>query len=211
MIIQPQLELPGEMAVGIASGKLFLDGGVVRDVATGRLVKLLKGMHGAENGQEALRRSAAMLRSRGSVVATVLGTAIVAGAVTYIVVKKRKRAGQRDFIECVASLNASLRTYLEAGREGKVDATIISRLIADLDTVQARFDEGGSPVDFSTELWGSLISLVIDHTRRLAEAYSADLDDLDEIRGQVTNSENPSVIDLRRHLEIQRQIIGEAA
>jgi hypothetical protein len=208
VIIQPQLELPGEMAVGIAGGRLFLDGGVVRDVATGRLVKLLKGVHSAENGQEALRRSAAMLRSRGVVVATVLGTAAVAGAVAYIVVKKRKRAGKADLLERVVNLDTSLRAYLEAGREGKVDATNIGRLIADLDAVRAFSDEGGSPVDFSTELWRSLISLLIDHTRTLAEAYSADLD---EIQVQESNSENPNVIDLRRHLEIQRRIIDAAA
>ncbi|MEV6028388.1 hypothetical protein [Streptomyces sp. NPDC052036] len=130
---------------------------------------------------------------------------LAVGATAFIVVKKWKQAGKREVPECVANLNVSLRTYLDAGRAGSLDASIISRLISDLDTVKAYSDNSGVAVDFSTGLWGALVNLVVDHTRQLAEAYSVELE---ELQGKVTDSGNDSVIDLRRHLEVQRQIIA---
>jgi hypothetical protein len=205
--VQPKLEIPTEIAAGIASGKFTLIGGVVRNAGSGRIVTFLKEAPGAGNSQKAMRRAAPILGSRATVVATALGT-LTAGATAFVVVKKRKQAGKREVPECVVNLNASLRTYLETAREGSLDASIISRLISDLDTVKAYSDSTSVPVGFSTELWEALVNLVVDHTRKLAEAYSVELH---ELQGQAPTSGNDTVIDLRRHLEVQRQIFTGAA
>ncbi|KMS74432.1 hypothetical protein ACM01_14205 [Streptomyces viridochromogenes] len=85
---------------------------------------------------------------------------------------------------------------------------IINRLIADLDVVKAYSDEDGSvTLDFSTKHAEMLVNIVVDYTRQLAEANSVDLN---ELQGGPT-SENSAVVDLRRHLEVQRKIFTEAA
>ncbi|MFC7246062.1 hypothetical protein ACFQO7_26595 [Catellatospora aurea] len=206
IVIQPQLELPGAIAAGITAGKFFLDGGVVRDAVTGRIVKLLKDAGSASNNHGAFRRAAARLRSPG-VVAAVLTTVAAAGAVAFVV-KKRRNAAKRELPQCVANLNASLCEYLEAGRAGNLDASVIGRLISDLDAVTAYADKGDIIVDFSTELWESLANLVTDHTQKLATAYSIEVDGVREKRAK---SGKDNVIDLRRYLKIQQQVVSAAA
>ncbi|MET8561381.1 hypothetical protein ABZV75_12580 [Streptomyces flaveolus] len=207
MIVQPRLEVPAKIAAGIASGTLIRIGGVVRDATSGQIVALLKETPGTESGQAVMKRAAALLRSPGAMATTAAG-ALAVGVTAYAVVKKRKQAGKREVPECVANLNASLRTYLDAGREGSLDASIIGNLISDLDAVSAYADDGGAAVDFSTELWEALANLVVDHTQRLAEAYSVDVEELPE---NAPTSPNSTVINLRRHLETQRRIIAGAA
>ncbi|MFF4307814.1 hypothetical protein [Streptomyces sp. NPDC001601] len=205
MIVQPPLEVPAKIAAGIASGKYIRIGGVVRNALSGRIVTFLKEAPGAENNQEAIGRAAAVLRSRNVIVFAALGT-LAAGATAFVVVNKLKQAGEREVPECVANLNVSLSTYLNAARKGSLDARIISGLISDLDAVEAYSDNASVAVDFSTGLWQALVNLVVDHTRKLAEAYAVDLE---EFQGKTSG--NSSVIDLRRHLEFQRQIIAGAA
>ncbi|MFY1620928.1 hypothetical protein [Micromonospora sp. WMMD736] len=205
VIIQPTLALPTKIAAGIANGKLFLEGGVVRDALTGRIVTLLKDAPGAQSSPEVLRRSAALLRSRGAIVATVL--TLAAGAVALAVLKKREQARKPDALDCVANLNASLRTYLEADQEGRLDASIIGRLISDLDAMKAYSDANSISVEFSNEMWESLVKLVIDHTQKLADAYSIDLEKIQE---STASFGNDNVIDLRLHLEVQQRIITSA-
>ena len=65
------------------------------------------------------------------------------------------------------------------------------------------------PFDFSSELWESLVALIVDHTQKLAEAFAVDLSEPEA--GRARSKAMPPVIDLRRHLEAQRQIFSSAA
>lgn len=206
MIVQPTLVVPTKIAAGLATGELILIGGVVRNASTGRLVTLLKDAPGIEKGQEALGRAASVLRSRVTVVSAAVGALAAAG--TYVVVKKRNRAGRPEVHECVAKLNASLRTYLDAGRAGRLDAAVIDQLISDLNTVRTFSEDGTITIDFSTDLWEALVGLVVDHTGRLADAYSVDLP---QLQGPASAPTDAVVVDLCRHLEAQRDIVTRAA
>ncbi|WP_157520123.1 hypothetical protein [Herbidospora daliensis] len=206
MIVQPKLEVPAKIAEGITSGKFILIGGVVRNALSGRIVTLLKEAPNAENNQEVLGSASAVLKARGVVVATVLGTLTV-GATALVVLKKRKQAGKSEVAECVASLNASLCRYLDAGRKGSLDPSIISRLISDLDAVIAYSNDTSVAVNFPADLWELLFHLVIDHTQKLFGAYS---NELDELPWKAAASGNVIVV-LRRHLDVQRQILVKAA
>jgi UPF0288 family protein (methanogenesis marker protein 3) len=101
-----------------------------------------------------------------------------------------------------------LRAYLEAVRKGRLDAGIVGQLISDLDAVKAHSNSDSITVDFSPEQSETLVNLVVDYTRKLAEANSVELNELQE---QTPDSENDAVVYLRRHLEVQRQIFTGAA
>lgn len=198
---------PPDIEAGLKSGNLIRYGGVVRD-RMGNIVKHLKEVPSPAKSQGVVGRVAASVkRPRGIITATALGVVAV-GVTTIIAAGKREEAGKPEVPEHIENYDASLRAYLEAVRGGSLDAGIIGQLISDFDAVKAYSNNGDIIVDFSTEQSETLVNLVVDYTRKLAEANSVELD---ELRGQASASENEAVVDLRRHLEVQRQIFTGAA
>lgn len=207
--VQVELDVPLEIMKRIASGEYVLIGGVVRRVVGGQIVALLKPATDTAKAEEAAGRLAAVLRSRNTIAAAVVGTAVAGTAGALVVVnRRRRRARERKAPECVASFNAALDAYLSAGREKRLDAEIISHLIAELDAVKAYADSSESMVQFPTALWASLADLIADHTRKLADANSMELSELDATAEPSTDS---NVIDLRHHLVAQRRIFTTVA
>lgn len=158
-------------------------------------------------------RAAAGTKLMPSKLAMIVGGSLVvavgvAGAVVYA--SKKRRAGKVTMPECVKNYNASLGGYLDAIREERLDADIIDQLISDFDAVREFSDESGSSIklDLSTKQGEALSKLVVDYTRQLAEANSIDLG---EFQGQTQDSGNGAVVDLRRHLAVQKKIFTEAA
>ena len=93
-------------------------------------------------------------------------------------------------------------------RSGTLDAEIFTRLMSDVDAVRALADKGTITVDFSTEPSATLVNLVVDYTRQLAEANNADLGALQDLK---PTAGTDTVSYLRHHLEAQRRIFTEAA
>ena len=213
MIPQPNLYVPPEIELRILAGELFRTGGVVREVANGRIFKHLPEMPPPEKIVEEAVRRAERLNLKIVIPALVLTGAAVGGVIW--VVKKSQKGNEPvvldevpvDVPECVISFETSLRAYVDAGREGLLDADIVGQLVADLDAVQT-FSEEGNAVSISFEQLMPLFELVIAHTPTLAKAYSVELDDLEE---QHASLEGGTIVHLRRHLEAQRRILDEAA
>ncbi|MGR6320713.1 hypothetical protein Q2K19_22235 [Micromonospora soli] len=206
VIEQVYLYIPPEIQARIATRELFRIGSVVRDAATGQVFKHLDEVAGPVKNQA--ERAAATLRGRLRnpwviVGVTAAGVAVVGGA-ALVAARKRKRA----IPDCLKNFNASLRAYLEAAREGRLEVGVVNQLISDLDAVQAYSVDGVITVDLSVEQWKTLVNLVGDYTRKLAEANSIAPD---EVLGDATDSENDSVVDLRRYLEAQRKIFARRA
>lgn len=187
--------IPPDIQLGLDAGKLVRHGGVVRN-ELGHIVTHLKEVHLPSKKPAAAQRAAAPLKDRRVVTVIVLGTAI-GGTIAFLAVKDRMQARK-----CVKNLNSSLVAYLEAVRDGNLDEGTISRLITDLDAAEEYSNNGQVAVA------SALVDLVIDYTSKLAEANSVDLDELQE-EGQA--AEKGAVVDLRRHLEVQRKIFTEAA
>lgn len=211
--VQPTLLIPPLIKAGIDSGKLFRNGSVVRVVATGRIHKLLDELPGPEKfAKEAAKRAAKV--DPKIMVPVVLAAAVVGAGVAFVI-KTRKNANGLDVLteakadvpECVCNFEASLRAYVDAGRDGILSAEIVDRLIADLDEVKELTD-GGKTVEFSFEQLEPLFRLVIGHTPALARAYSVALPDFER---QSSDSDAGVVVHLRQHLELQKRILGEAA
>jgi hypothetical protein len=206
VIKQINLYIPPEIAARIDTGELLRNGSVVRDAVTKQFVKHLDEAARPAESPATVERPVASLRSglRNPWVAvgvTVAGVAVVAGA-ALIAARKRKRAESAD-PECLRNFNASLRTYLEAAREGRLDVGVISQLISDLDAVQTYSVDGVITVDLSVEQWKTLVDRIGDYTTQLAEANAVEPD---EVLGDAPGSENAAVVDLRRYLKAQRRI-----
>lgn len=207
MIVQPALYIPPEIDARLMSGDLLRSGSVVRDLA-GHIIKHLDEVPVPGNSREAMERIAASLKYPWAIAATALGAAVVVGGVAALVTWKRERSGKSELPELLEKYNASFVAYLEAVRDGKLDAGIIDQLISDLDAVKAHPDSGRIAIDSSTEQSETLVNLVVDYTRKLAEANPVELN---ELQDQASTSENDAIIDLRRHLEAQRRIFARAA
>lgn len=207
MIIQPNLYVPPEIEAGLASGHLFRTGGVVRD-RTGNIIKHLKEDPSPSSNQGAVGRVPVNLKRPWAIITVTALSAAAVGAVALIASKRKQTGDDPKMPEYIENYNASLHAYLEAVREGSLDVGIIIQLISDLDTVKAYSDNGGITIDFSTEESETLVNLVVDYTRKLAEVNSVELN---ELQRRAPASENDAVVDLRRHLEVQRQIFTRAA
>ncbi|MFF0201818.1 hypothetical protein [Streptomyces sp. NPDC005017] len=158
------------------------------------------------SNEKAAARAAGMLKNPRVLIPTaIVGTV----AAVIFAAKKRKQTAKPEVPECVRSCNASLAAYVEAVHERRLELDIIDRLIADLDAVKAYSDEDGRiTLEFSTKHAEMLVNIVVDYTRKLAEANSVDLN---ELQGVAPAPENEAVVDLRRHLEVQRKIFTDAA
>lgn len=205
MTIQPtSFYIPPAIQAGLDAGVLHRFGGVVRN-NQGQIVKHLKELPITPEAQEAAAKKlvAALKDHKGVVVAglALAGTAV--GGFVYLSTKKR-RCAQAS----VERYDASLQTYLEALRAGTLDAEVVTQLMSDLDAVRALADKGIITVDFATEPSATLVNLVVDYTKQLAEANGADLGALRDLK---PTDGTDTVVYLRRHLEAQRRIFTEAA
>lgn len=209
MISQPtSFYIPPEIEAGLLRGDLIRYGGIVRN-QMGQIVKHLKEVPLPVSNEKALARVSGMLKNPRILIPAAIVTTVAAGAAVIVAAKKRKQAGNPEVPGCVQSYNASLAAYVEAVHEGRLELGIIDRLIAELDAVKAYSVEDGSiTLDFSTKHAEMLVNIVVDYTRKLAEANSIDLN---ELQGVAPASENDDVVDLRSHLEVQRKIFTEAA
>jgi hypothetical protein len=207
VIIQPTFYISPDIEEGLNSGDLVRYGGVVRD-RMGNIVKHLKEVPRPANSQETVGRVAASAKRPWVIITAITLSAMAAGVTAIVAARKRDETGKPEVPECVENYNLSWAAYLEAVREGSLDAGIIGQLISDLDAVKEYSNNGSIAVDFSTEQSETLVNLVADYTRKLAEANSVDLN---ELQGQAPASENDAAVDLRHHLEVQRQIFTGAA
>lgn len=206
MIEQPLLFVPPEIEVGLLEGTLKLFGSVVREADTGRIYKhLTELVPSPEKAEEAVK---SIKLNPKIVISVVAVAAVVGGGVTYLA-KRRKDAKLvpvEDLPECVTNFDASLRAYIEAGREGALDGEILERLLEDLDAIKV-FSDGGNEVKISLDDLVPLFEMVIGHTARLAEAYNVKVEGLSDER----DSEDGVVVSLRRHLEAQKAILVQAS
>jgi hypothetical protein len=216
VIVQPRLYVPPEILTGLASGELMRIGSVVRNTA-GHIVKHLDEVPNLPVQQETARRAALSLKHLGRLLdlkdpriiagAIVISTA-AAGGVLYFVTRKQKDPAGSELSQRVKDYTASLTAYVEAVRDGTLDVGIINRLISDLDAVKDQSEDGRIVLDFSADQAADLVNLIVTYTQELAQANAVDLNELQE---RLPAPGGASIVDLRRHLEAQRHIFGEAA
>jgi hypothetical protein len=211
MIIQPALDIPQNILEGLLSGELVRHGGVVRNLA-GQVVKHLDEVPIPVNNQESnLLRIADMLKKHKVGIIIGIGVVIVAGGVALFVADKNKKNKQNaapEIPEYIEGYNTALCAYLDAVRNGTLDVDTINNLLVSLERVKENNDGDKIKIDFSTEQSDTLVNLVFDYTRKLAEANSIEVGELDE---PVFDSAENAMQALQRYLQTQKRIFEEAA
>lgn len=218
-IIQPIIDVPPAIEMGILIGKYVREGSVVRDALSGRIVQLLK--EAPDTGDVVVKVTAAAtarmrwMPSKPAIIVTAVAvTAVVVTGVTVHAVKKQAKQDV-TMPDCVRDFNASWGKYLDAIREQRLDMETIDQLINDFDAVRRYSSGDGNSImrDLSKKE-GEPLVFVADYTRKLAEENNANVSDLQEHEDeheQSPESGNEIVADLRRNLAIQRKIFGDAA
>lgn len=209
-IINVPLDVPDDIFARITTGELTRFGGVVRDQA-GAISTLLKDGLLPADAQEAASKGAATLWKSSKVIAIALGVAAVAAAgvaVFKTATRGKKQGAVLEVPMCIKRFTASLGSYLDAARDGRLGAKNVEHLISDLDAVEAESDNGRIAVEYSIDQWEALVHLVADYTRRLAEANRAETSGLQE---PPRRRDGNVIFGLRRHLEVQKRIFQNAA
>lgn len=232
-IVQASLIIPADIQARIDAGELYRIGGVIRDIATKQIAAFLDEAPNIElvAKEAAEKLSKASLakfdvskldlskvdpKTAGGVLA---GAALVGIGITWGYTKWKRAADSAvptdieaeaealvaasiEVPECMTNLGTSLEAYLTAAREARLSPEIVNQLASDLTAVQA-YSEQGNAVSFTLDQLLPFFEIVTAHTPNLAESYSVELDDLDEL-----DSDDGVVVHLRRHLETQRQILA---
>jgi hypothetical protein len=215
LVVQPRIHVPPEILKGIARGDLYRVGSVVRETANGRIFKLLSEVpkereseqvvKAAAKGAGSLTKAVDFKDPRMIVGAIIVGT-VAAGGILCFATRKRKESDIPELPEWIRDYNAAWAAYLEAIQIGAMGTGIIDRLIDALDALKHHENDGTVGLYFSTEQAGQLVDLVVRYTTELAEANSVELDEM-----QRPDSDLASVVHIRRYLEAQRKIFGDAA
>lgn len=205
MVIQVDFEVPREIATGLASGELTRFGGVVRNSA-GRVVAHLKEVPVVERAtEEFVKRAGSSLKNpRVAVTAGAMTLVAVGGGVIYAA-KKRKKSAEQVVPVCVQNYSRSLQAYLEAIQSGNLDLDIINQLREDLNAVIAYEDHDGAVIAFSPEQLSVLSKILADYTGELVKMNDPGL--LEEVL-RPEGSEGARAVDLKRHLDLQREVFG---
>lgn len=204
---QPQLDVPLDVAMGLAKGVFTQRGSIVRwaaGAAGGRGGQIYKHLPEVryEKPVEAVAKSAANLNPKIYVPLAVAGGV----GLTFLGWVAKQRGAQKQYVTSVVlAFETSLRAYIATAQAGDLDSAVVERLASDLDGLQA-LSAAGKRIQVSLDDLVPLFELVIAHTTKLAEAYNVELDDLDKV-----DAEGGVVVSLRRHLEAQRRILYEAA
>jgi hypothetical protein len=230
VFVQPILQMKTSTAAKIAAGTAYQIGGVVREVGSGRLVELLQDAVPLEEVAKQSASKVAQSTSKVNLSKVNLtkidaktagklgGLVLLGGAAVggYVWVKQQFKDGEpapADVVveevadegvegpECLVSFRASLKAYVDAGVEGRLDPDIIGQLGADLRAVEAYSSEGA--VVFTFDELMPFFELVTAHTPMLAKAYNVEFDE--------AAFEGGDIVSLRRHLEAQRRMLESAA
>lgn len=206
-IIQVPMEVSEATYAGLLVGVYERTGGVVRN--HGKIIEHLKDTRISEQDYKSGGLSIAKAFKKHKYIVIGLGVVTVGGIMFYAIkTSKNKKNTKPKMPKCVVDFNNSLFTYLEAVRNGNLDMDNITGLISDLDEIKKSHDSGKINIDFSIEQLNTLINLIFDYTRKLAEANSVELNELEE---PVFVSADNTISNLHCYLEVQKQIFENVA
>lgn len=214
-VIQPALVIPPEFEAKLLSHELVRIGGVLRDAA-GKIRCILqdgpipvKEVSVSRQIQvvNKLNLTKLLKKHKGVAIVGGIGLAVLVGTAIYFHIEKNKSNIEPKVPKSITDFHNALITYLEAAVNGKLDVNVLSCLISSVDEVEKDSSGGKIDIDFSTGELNTLVNCIFDHTIKLAEANSFELDDLDTSCSSVDNT----LINLHCHLEAQKSIFKNTA
>jgi len=100
-----------------------------------------------------------------------------------------------------------LDTLIALVQSGRLDTDTLNCLISDSASLKNSADDNAVGINYSTEKFGSLVGLVYNHTKKLAEANSFEMHELE--KPKAASADN--IIYMQNYLDTQRQIFEKAA
>ncbi|WP_315583097.1 hypothetical protein [Actinomyces viscosus] len=192
--VQVVLDVPLDIAAGLASGTLVRVGGVVRNAKTGTIVKHLgEGRLPAKEAANGVPKVAQRVLSttRGKIGAGILVCGAVAAGGTFAVGWWINRRRTKE-------LNAALEAYLDAAKAGEMSVEQIDALSSAIEAAR------GGDSRASALIAEKVVDLVEGYTVALAQANET-------IWEPERGADVVPLVRLERSLNAQRCILGTAA
>lgn len=207
-IAQVTLAVPDDIYKGIMSGALEITAGVVRDNKGIIRKHLPKAARAAKEGaQQAAKAGAWQLMKNIKVVAIGAGIlAAIGGGVAYLIHRRKERkVEEKEAV--IQKFQKALKAYLKAAQSGGLNKKVVDNLLQALDEVEKNKAGEAIMLSIPASQLSALINSIFDYTKRLAEANA-----FEGIKIKEPNRRSKkSVINLQNYLEIQKQILDEAA
>ncbi len=211
MIQQVTLDVPKEIALGLASGEYIQYGGVVRDAA-GHIVKHLEPVNVSNDANRAMQVAAQAIQLAKENKKTAIGVLAVAGVaaaggavyagVTHLQHKKEERARKT----AMDDFNAAFSEYLKALGNSELTVEKIDELENAISALSG--SEKGCTIEIESEQFKSLVKSVRDYTERLSKANSVKSSN---VVFKLFEKKPNDISGLKECLATQREILTQAA
>ena len=192
-LLQVTYDVPEPIAVGLSTGLYTREGNTIRG-SKGFVAHLKEVFPSTANSEALSKGQVAVIIGAGIVVATCAGF-----GVAWLVKKSKVKKKISKFTE-------SFNVYLEAIKKGKLEASILDNLDSSLGQIRDTAQSGIIKIDVIPEIFDSFKKVLADYTALLAKANSIPYDE------EVYNkSSGDNIVDIRRYLYKQREIIDTCA
>ena len=203
-IIQEAFDIPVDIAMGIATGKLRRIGGVVRvaqGAQKGQIVKHLKPVSVESSSGVSAITKMVKANKKTIIIAGVIVVIIAGGVAIYSVVNSKESKEMRIFRE-------RFDDYITAVRNGTIDFVVVDQLHKALLDLKELSKNKEIKFQLTPEEVNTIIQQIARYTERLIDLN----EDMCSVEDQYTSSpESANVFDLTKYLEIQKRIITEAS
>jgi hypothetical protein len=193
--VQVVLDVPPDIAAGLASGALVRIGGVVRNAATGKIVKHL--------GEGRLPAKEKVTNGIANVAQRVWGstggkTAVAISALGLLVVGGTVAAERWDNRRRTKALNAALKAYLDLAEAGEMTVGQIDALSSAIESARGAYSNDSA--------------LIAEKVVNLVEGYTVALAQANEVNWEPERGADVvPLVRLERSLVEQRRILRTTA
>ena len=161
--VQVVLDIPPDIYAGLANETLFRVGSVVRNAATGAIVKHLE--EGRFPAKETANGVASVVqRFRSSTGGKIAVASLIVPAIGLVVMGGKVVADKWSKRRCTKALNEALAAYLDAAKVGKMTVEQIDALSSAIEAAR------GSGSSDSVSIAEEVVNLVESYTFALAQA-----------------------------------------
>lgn len=208
-IVQVPLDVPDDIYEGVLKGSLELMG-LVKDqqhkvrkhIARANVPKAKE----VAKAPKAAKAGILQVVKEHKVVAigVAVGAAVIgAGAYAVHSVKERKKEAAE---ERIAGFQKALKDYLKASKKGKLNAKVVDNLLNALEDLETKKLGKDIELTIPASQLTALIFSIFTYTQSLAEANSFEVKIAEPKKGTKGN-----IVSLKSYLEIQKQILENAA
>lgn len=202
MIIQDAFEIPNDIATGLATGDYRRIGGVVRYATgtnKGQIVKLLQPTDSKANDLSTKVLQFAELHKKG------VGISVICVTVAGLAIWGCSSAWKNHESKVLIEFRSSLKTYIDAIRNGNMDIDKINFLMNSLNSLKKHKNYEKYSIKLSTEELDVLVGRIYEYTIILAHDNSIELSD------EELHPNDSAIVNLESHLITQKRIFEAAA